>query len=143
MRPAFRRARDGSFRVTLPRQDRELLHSLPSQLHDLLGTDDPSLVRLFPPGYQDDPEAEADYRRLVAESLLDAKRAALSELEAESWLSALESLRLVLGVQLDVTEETYGAFDPTAPDAPALAVYHWLSWLQEELVAALAEALDQ
>jgi len=153
MRGVFRRARDGTFRVSLPQEDRELLHGLPSHLQERLGTDDPSLVRLFPPGYQDDPEADAEYRRLVGGSLLDAKRAALSELErttwaerlteqeAESWLSALESLRLVLGVQLDVTEEMYGSFDPTAPDAPALAVYHWLSWLQEELVQALAEAL--
>ena len=52
--------------------------------------------------------------------------------------AALESLRLVLGTQLDVTEESYGPFDPADPDAPRLALYHWLSWLQEEVVQALA-----
>ena len=141
--------------MRLPREEREVLEGLPSQLQALLTDGDPSLERLFPPAYADDPEAEADYRRLVGDSLLDAKRAALSELErtahaerltereAESWLGALESLRLVLGVQLDITEESYGAFDPTAPDAPALALYHWLSWLQEELVQALAAALPR
>jgi uncharacterized protein DUF2017 len=154
MRRGIVRARDGRFRVRISQEEREVLHDLPSQLHALLGSEDPSLARLFPPGHTDDPEAEAEYRRLVGDSLLDGKRAALSELErtafadrlteqeAEAWLGALESLRLVLGVQLDITEERYGVFDPTSPDAPALAVYHWLSWLQEELVAALAEGLQ-
>ena len=65
----------------------------------------------------------------------------LTEAELESWLGALESLRLVVGTQLDITEESYGFFDPADPDAPRLALYHWLSWLQEEVVQALASAL--
>jgi hypothetical protein len=28
------------------------------------------------------------------------------------------------------------------PDAPRLALYHWLSWLQEEVVHGLSAALD-
>ena len=149
------RTRDGTFRVRLPQAERDILKELPAQLHGLLAEGDPSLVRLFPPAHADDPEAEDEYRRLVGSSLLDGKVAALGELERtadadrltetelESWLGALESVRLVLGSQLDVTEETYGAFDPGHPDAPRLALYHWLSWLQEEVVRALATTLGR
>ena len=85
-----------------------------------------------------------------ARGLLDGKLRALEQLEQtahaetlteddlRSWLGALESLRLALGTQLDVTEESYGPLDPSDPDAPRLALYHWLSWLQEEVVQALS-----
>ena len=128
---------------------------LPAHVHALLDAGDASVERLFPPAHADDPDAEEEYRRLVGSSLLDGKLAALGELartaesdrlteaELESWLGALESLRLVVGTQLDITEESYGFFDPSDPDAPRLALYHWLSWLQEEVVQALASALPQ
>jgi len=67
----------------------------------------------------------------------------LDEDELGSWLGAIESLRLVLGTQLDVTEESYGPLDRADPDAPRLALYHWLSWLQEEVVQALSESLER
>ena len=65
----------------------------------------------------------------------------LDEDELGAWLGALESLRLALGTQLDVTEDTYSRFDPEDPHAAELAVYGWLSWLQEEVVHALATSL--
>jgi len=149
------RVRDDTFRVRLPAEERKLLSSMPAQLHGLIDSGDDSVRRLFPPAYADDRRADDEYRRLVGASLLDGKLAALSELErtadaerlteseVASWLDALESLRLVLGTQLDVTEETYGAFDPTHPEAQRLALYHWLSWLQEEVVQALATTLPR
>jgi hypothetical protein len=149
------RARDGTYRVRLRAEERELLEALPGQLDDALdGGDDPSLRRLFPPGYEERDD-DAEYRRLVGASLLEGKRASLraladtaradrlDEAQLSAWLGALESLRLVLGTQLDVTEGSYGAFDPDAPDAPRLALYHWLSWLQEEVVQALADGLPR
>ena len=48
----------------------------------------------------------------------------------------------MLGTQLDVTEESYGPLDVRDPDAPRLALYHWLSWLQDEVVQALSETLE-
>jgi hypothetical protein len=143
------RSRDGSFRVHLQREERELLAALPGQLDDALDTAEPSLERLFPPGY-DDRDDELEYQRLTRDSLLEGKRAALraladtadfdrlDESQLNTWLAALESLRLVLGTQLDVTEESYVGFDPDDPDAPRIALYHWLSWLQEEVVQALS-----
>ena len=62
--------------------------------------------------------------------------------QLEGWLGALESLRLFLGTQLDVTEETYAIeLDPDDPSAPALALYSYLSWLQEQAVEALSSSL--
>ena len=58
-----------------------------------------------------------------------------------AWLDALESLRLVLGTQLDVTEEIYARdLDPADPLAPALALYGYLSWLQEQLIDVVSRA---
>ena len=66
----------------------------------------------------------------------------LSQEELESWLGAIESLRLTLGTQLDVSDETYlTALDPDDPELPRHHVYHWLSWLQEEVVEALSSGL--
>jgi hypothetical protein len=42
-----------------------------------------------------------------------------------------------------VTEESYGPLDPSDPDAPRLALYHWLSWLQEEVVQAMSETVER
>jgi len=146
------RRRDGSYRVHLPREERDILAALPGQLRDALAEGEPTLYRLFPPAHRDD-EANADYARLVGAGLLEGKLLALGELERTAhattldeaglgaWLGALESLRLVLGTQLDITEESYGALDVNDPDAPRLALYHWLSWLQEEVVQALSADL--
>lgn len=153
MRRGIERRRDGTYRVHLPSEERDVLAKLPAQLRDALAAGEPTLYRLFPPAFADDDEANAEYARLVGDTLLEGKLLALAELErtaharsldeegVRSWLGALESLRLVLGTQLDVTEESYGPLDPSDPDAPRLALYHWLSWLQEEVVQALSAAL--
>jgi hypothetical protein len=153
VRRGIERRRGGSYRVHLPKDERDVLAALPAQLRDALGEGEPTLYRLFPPAHADDDEANTEYARLVGASLLEGKLAALAELERTAheetldedglgaWLGALESLRLVLGTQLDVTEESYGPLDVDDPDAPRLALYQWLSWLQEEVVRAMAEGL--
>ncbi len=150
----IQRERKGGYRLRLPPEERELLKSLPEQMRDVLQTDDPALRRLFPPAYTDDTEADDEFRRLMREDLLEGKLAALRVVEEtagadhltgeqlEGWLGALESLRLYLGTQLDITEEVYERdLDPDDPAAPALALYGYLSWLQEEAVAALSSSL--
>ena len=63
----------------------------------------------------------------------------LSGEEAEAWLRALNDLRLVLGTRLDVQEGSLlDGIDSDDPDAAGLAVYAYLSWLQEQLVEALS-----
>jgi hypothetical protein len=149
--PRVSRARGGRFRLRLAAQERELLRSLPGQLREVLGTEDPSLRRLHPPAYPDEPDREREYRRLVQDDLLRQRLAALEVMEGtidartldreqvEAWLGALNDLRLVLGTRLDVTEEMYEEGLPDRdPRAPAFAIYQYLGWLQEQVVVALA-----
>ena len=144
----------GGYTLSLPPEERELLRSLPAQFRQVLQTDDPSLRRIFPPAYTDDDDANDEFQRLMREELLEGKLVALAIVEEtagadhltgeqlEGWLGALESLRLFLGTQLDVTEETYAIeLDPDDPSAPALALYSYLSWLQEQAVEALSASL--
>src|SRR3954454_14305234 len=98
--------------------ERQLLGELLDRLDERLGSDDPTTVRLFPPAHQHDPDAEAEYRSLVGEDLLDGRRRALavvretldtSTLDAAqlaSWLGVVNDLRLVLGTEMGVTAET-------------------------------------
>jgi hypothetical protein len=150
------RDRESGYRVRLPRAERDVLAALPAQLRDAIAADEPSLYRLFPPAFVDDAAANVEYHALVGEQLVDGRLRALAELERTAhadrltdeelgcWLGAVESLRLVLGTQLDVTDDTYvGGIDRRDPDAPRHALYHYLSWLQEEIVAALASALSE
>ena len=149
------RTKEGDFRLRLPRAERELLRRLPSELRELLAAApaDPNLRRLFPPAYEDDAD-EAEYRRLMRADLVEGRRQDLGVLqetvdhdrlsldEAQAWLTALNDLRLVLGTRLDVSEETLlYALDPREPDARELALYAYLSGLQEEWVAALLQSL--
>ena len=149
------RDRARGYRLRLPLEERDVLRGLPAQLRELLQTSDPSVERLFPPAY-DDIEADDEYSELVHAELLDGKLAALEVVEQtvdadyltgeqlEAWLGALESLRLVLGTRLDVSEVTYEQeLDPSDPGAPALALYSYLSWLQEQAVEALAAGLPR
>jgi Domain of unknown function (DUF2017) len=151
-RRRIERTGKGEIRLRLPRNERALLRSLPAQLRRLLveAPEDPSLERLFPPAY-DDADSEDEYRRLMGEELLEGRRRALRVVEetldqdrltkeqAEAWLTALNDLRLVLGTRLDVTQDMLlERLRPDDPDAFELSLYAYLSWLQEQLVEALA-----
>jgi len=152
------RTPDGQVALRLGADERLLLQDLPAQLRELIAdpADDPSLERLFPPAYTDHPEHNAEYRRLMTDDLRSRHLAALAVMEASAsadrlnaeeagaWLSALNSLRLVLGTRLDVSEDLIDAdIDPDDPRAPGLALYAYLSWLEEQLVEALADDLDE
>jgi hypothetical protein len=152
--PRIGRRPDGRFRLRLTSEERDLLRSLPAQLRELLGSEDPSLRRLHPPAYEDDPEREAEYRQMVGDDLLRDRRAALEVMESTidadtldrdqlgAWLGSINDLRLVLGTRLEVTEELYEEGLPDDdPRAPAFALYGYLGWLEEHLVDALAGEL--
>jgi Domain of unknown function (DUF2017) len=150
-----RRTRRGDYEIRLPQEERELLRSLPGQLREMLGTADPSLRRLFPPAYPDDPNHNAEYEGLVREDLTAERLQALQVLEETAsarrldeermsgWLKALNDLRLVLGTKLDVTEDMDDDEVPARPeDAQLFLVYRYLTALQWQVVEALAMALD-
>jgi hypothetical protein len=116
---------------------------------------DPALARLLPAGYDDDPEAAAEFRRFTDRSLRDLKlahaRRVLADLEnsgdkvrlsddgVAAWLGFLTDARLTLGVRLGVTAETLEELSNLAEDDPRAAMYFlydWLTYLQETLVRA-------
>lgn len=140
----------GGVRLHFDEEELLLLGELLAELQRLLeDPDDPAVRRLFPPAH-DDREAEEQYRSLVRDQLVGGRAEALAAVrdtlgrktlsleEADAWLRALNDLRLVLGTRLDVTEDIdFEKLDPREPRGRDLAVYAYLSWLQEELVEAL------
>ena len=152
------RRADGRFDVELPPAERELLRTLPASMRRALAEgrpdDDPGLARLNPKAYPDDSEFEAEYRDLIGNELNAGRLAAFETLEAtadeptldepqlQAWMRAINDTRLLLGSRLNVTEDPTDRDVPdTHPDAQAIAIYDYLSWLEEQVVEALAEAL--
>jgi len=118
--------------------------------------DDPVLARLLPDAYQDDPEAAGEFRKYTESSLREAKkyfaqtlldtlppsggRVKLTGDQARDWMRALNDVRLMFGVRLEVTEDFEEQLAALAPDDPKVAafeVYGWLGAVQESLVRAL------
>jgi hypothetical protein len=146
-----KKTRKGEYQLRLPAEERDLLRDLPRQLKELLASDDPSLKRLFPPAYKDDAGLEAEYRHYMADDLMASHQRAigimdetidaevLDEEQMTAWLGALNDLRLVLGTNIDVTEDMYEQpMSPDDPRASAFAVFTYLGWLQEQVVDAIA-----
>ncbi|WP_436793912.1 DUF2017 family protein [Actinospongicola halichondriae] len=149
------------YRITLPEHEADLLRNLLPQLRGLLTTgmaeNDPSLTRLFPTAYANDPELDAGYQALVRDELLEKRFGSLDVIEAllaeadggevdgdelSAWMRAINDLRLVLGTRLDVGEDDDPSdIDPDDPDAPAWAIYHYLAMLVSVIVDALTEDL--
>jgi Domain of unknown function (DUF2017) len=117
---------------------------------------DPVLARLLPDAYQDDPEAAGEFRKYTESSLREAKkyfaqtvletlppkggRVKLNAEQARDWLRALNDVRLMFGVRLEVTEdfeEQLATLDPKDPRLAAFEVYGWLGAVQESLVRVI------
>ncbi len=128
--------------------------------HDSPPEDD-VLHRLLPNAYADSVDS-SKFRRYT-ESTLRAKKQAhamvmrihlkssddgtvdLDHDNANSWLGALNDIRLALGVRLKVESNSHEHLEILAPDDPlrgVYAVYTWLGWLQESLLAALIDDAD-
>jgi hypothetical protein len=146
-----RRTAKGAYKVKLPTGERNLLAGLMTEMRDrlLADHDDDTLRRLFPPAYADDAEHQAEYKALVHDELLEKRLAAIDvveqsvsadELDAEqlaAWMGAVNDLRLMLGTYLDVAEDM-DPVDEDDPNAPAYAVYDYLTMLLSQIVDAMA-----
>ena len=130
--------------------------------------EDPRLHRLLPDFHRPDMDAPDDdeiraeskadingaLRGLHEPEIIDAKLAAgsvilhtvpenggkvlLTREQADAWLSGLNDVRLALGTNLGIDADTPDELDPADPRAPHLDIYHWLTWMQDSLVQALA-----
>lgn len=110
---------------------------------------DPSLRRLFPTAYLSDPDRDAEYQRLMRDELLaerldhldllDSTLASdhLDDEQITAWMQGLNELRLVLGTQLDISEQDDPAeIDPHDPAQRPRLRYHYLGGLLAELIDA-------
>lgn len=149
---------DGSGGFTLETYDwqRQMLGNLVPSLRDLLlEGSSPMLRRLYPTAYPSDAEANGAYEELVRDQLLEQKLAALdtvessmtrsrlSEDELVQWMNAVNSLRLVIGTRLDISEED----DPLEvadddPDRPLWVSYELLTQMLGLIVDVLTESAD-
>lgn len=156
-RAPVRRAGDG-FVIDVDDDEAALIGRLSGELRALLAEepDDPAaqalLGRLFPSAYLDDDELEAEYQRLMREELVASKLAALDIVDATmaddrtldegglmAFMQSINSVRLVLGTMLDVSDdpesdEVAAGFE----ESPEYALYGYLSWLLEHCVQALS-----
>jgi len=133
----FESSLNGQITLTLDVGEREVLGQLFDQVEQLLDeltsqdtsdplelmlgmngstqiSQDPALARLFPDGYSEDEHA--------------------SDLQAQSWLKALNDLRLVLGTRLEISDDNDFDFDS---DEPGIHLYNYLTYLQGTLIDAL------
>lgn len=155
MRDRIRRRGEGRYQIRLRPNEQVLIRDLVGQLREelLASTDDPTLRRLFPPAYANDPERDAGYQVLTRDELLEGRLSALDTVERTlekggdldheeltAWMGALNSLRLVIGTRLDVDEELPD-LDPDDPLTPHYAVYDFLGWLVAQVVDALSADL--
>ena len=112
------------------------------------------LARLLPDFHREDATLSGGLRALHEPELVALKdtaagvvldtcparggRLRLSDEQAQAWLSALNDVRLALGTVLEVTEDMPDELPAGDPRAAHLVVYHWLTWVQESLIQALA-----
>jgi hypothetical protein len=151
-RQRVRRTRSGAIRVDIPAHEQEVLRHVLPQLRELLtvGSGDDRTRRLFPTAYAEDAEADAEYQRFMRDELITSRLAALDAIEATldarelteeqavAWLQSINSVRLVLGSVLEVTEELdIDALEDDHPEIQGYALYGYLSMLLDELVGAL------
>lgn len=125
------------------------------------GTRDPALDRLLPTANREDDEAAAEFRRLTETGLRTRKAGALADASAAlrgeddhvrldhaqalAFVTALTDVRLVLGERMglrtdedvELLERAASSLDADDPLTYALAVYDFLTWLQETLASAL------
>ena len=152
-RRLVRRSGDG-YVIALGSDESELVRRLIRELREMPtdGSDTPEVAsltaRLFPEAHPDDPEAEAEYQRLMRDELVQSKLATfeivddaltsgrtLSDGELVAVMQSVNSIRLVLGVMLDVTDD---ADEPEVAtgfeNSPEYALYGYLSFLLDSLV---------
>jgi hypothetical protein len=164
------RASADGFVIDLPDDEAALVRRLIGELRALLTDPEPDsearvlIVRLFPVVHPDDPDEEAEYQRLMRDELVQSKLAAfdlvdimlggesgqrarsgkhasVDEGRLIAFMQSVNSLRLVLGTMLGVSDDP--AIDEVADGLDETAeyqLYAYLSWLLEHCVRALSGA---
>lgn len=110
----------------------------------------PMLRRVFPVAHVSDEAVNQAYNDLVHNDLLRTRREALERVSAtakdveldratlETWMIGLNTVRLVLGTRLDVSEDGFPQLEEDDPELPAWALYEFLGVFVGMIVDALA-----
>jgi hypothetical protein len=157
-RPPVYRERD-RYRLHIGDDELAMIRRLLDELRQLLLSDDDEdspppemLTRLFPVANPDDPEMEAEYQRLmrgelvasklaaidIVGSVIDAGEASIDEGQLTAFMQSINSVRLVLGTLLDVTDDPDAEVVTEHDDTAEYQLYGYLSWLLEWTVRALS-----
>lgn len=115
---------------------------------------DPVLARILPNAYSGDDVASVEFRRLTETGLRTRKVEALQTMaqtlrtteddlrlaadEANAWLTGLNDLRLAIGTRLGLGADVEVEALPEAVSA----LYDWLTWMQDCLIAAIGDLAD-
>lgn len=143
----------GRFSVRLSDQERDAVRMFTGQLRVLLTSEnpssDPAVARLFPPALaEEDVLGNLEYEQQHGDELLLGKlealdtvdrtldRRELTEDELLAWLGSLNSIRLVVGTRLGVTEASTER-DFADDEREMFALYGYLTWLQGWVIEAL------
>jgi hypothetical protein len=121
------------------------------RLDELLGSNDPSLARLFPNPYPDDPEKAEGWKAMVTDELIGTRREGLdtvrammsrssaTEDEVLQLMRTVNDTRLMLGTFLDVSEDDEPIRLPREhPDAFLAQTYDYLGFLLSNILRALS-----
>lgn len=111
---------------------------------------DPVLARLLPPAHHDDRQLASEHRNLTEVSLRAEKRGAAEVMlaglpveggvvcldpdDVDPWLRAITDVRLMMGVELGITEDTEPPLRVRSQRDVRLSVYYWVTYLQDRLV---------
>lgn len=147
------KAKNGEISVRLDENLRALLRKITEELREMLLVDDgEQLTRLYPPAYPDDEELQSDYRDMVHDQLLMQRLDGIDQLQAtvddetisvelaDTWMNIINQARLVLGTQLDVSEDD-GPVDEDDPELQSKVIYQVLSHILEDLTSARIKLL--
>ncbi len=145
----------GGHVLHLGEDERALLSRLLGELREVVTEDDAGAMarRLFPVVHPEHPEREAEYQRLMREELVASHLGALDSVdgvllrpgrtvtldaaEMASFVQAVNSLRLVLGTALDVTEDD-DIEQPGRRASSQFQLYAYLSWVLDSAIRELS-----
>jgi len=141
----------GGYALVLPQPFIELLAARIGDLRTLLMSDaeDPSLRPLFPTAYDQHPDLDAEYQRLMRSELLSSRLAAfdtveqtahreeLSESELYQWMQSINAVRLAIAERNGFNLEDGGEPSQGDPAYDEFQVLELLGVLLSDIVRGL------
>ncbi len=154
-RRPFQPKGENRFIINLGERERAVVRAVCEDL--LSALDDPVaqplLRRLYPVAHAEDAEIDAAYQEMVHGDLVTSRRTVLERVVAtvddtdldreaiDAWMIGLNTVRLVLGTRLDVSEDGQPELEPDDPEVVAWAVYEFLGGIVESIVRSLMSTL--